>query len=155
MIKIGFNNDNNYRFEFDEKRLSKRISKAVFDLENLHANFSFDISLVSKERIRSINKKTRGINKITDVLSFPFIDGNGLTITDFDTKTIFLGDVVICYDKIISQAKLYNHSVKREYSFLLTHSLLHLLGYDHISKKQEKIMFDKQDTVLENLGIYR
>ena len=155
MIKIGFNNDNNYRFEFDEKRLSKRISKAVFDLENLHANFSFDISLVSKERIRSINKKTRGINKTTDVLSFPFIDDNGLTITDFDTKTIFLGDVVICYDKIISQAKLYNHSVKREYSFLLTHSLLHLLGYDHISKKQEKIMFDKQDIVLDNLGIYR
>ena len=129
MIKISFNYDKNYRFDFDEKRLAKKIAKTIFDMEKLYGSFSFDVSLVTKDKIRLINRRTREVNRTTDVLSFPFVG------SDYDTKTIFLGDIVICYDKIISQAKLYGHSVRREYSFLLTHSLFHLLGYDHMTKK--------------------
>ena len=170
MIKIDFNYDKNYRFDFDEKRLAKRIAKCIFETEKLKENFSFSVSLVSKNRIRLINKRTRNINKITDVLSFPYVERSGLAVhpkgtlslrsgahptVDYDTKTVFLGDIVICYDLIISQAKAYGHSVKREYSFLLTHSLLHLLGYDHIKKKDEKMMFEKQELILSNLNINR
>ena len=161
MIKISFNYDKNYRFDFDEKRLAKKIAKTVFDMEKLEGSFSFDVSLVTKDKIRAINKRARGINKITDVLSFPFVEDESVgastasPLFDYVSRTIFLGDIVICYDKIISQAKLYGHSVKREYSFLLTHSMLHLLGYDHMKKKEEKIMFDKQDKVLDTLKITR
>jgi probable rRNA maturation factor len=117
--------------------------------------------------IKKINKENRNINKITDVLSFPNIDFKkpsnfkryvkddvyDVSILDMTTKTIFLGDVVMCYDKILYQSKMYDHSIKREYSFLLVHSLLHLLGYDHMDIKDERKMFKKQDEILDSLNI--
>ena len=158
MIIISFNYDKNYRFGFNEKLLTKKIAKTVFDMEKLDNSLSFDVNLVTKSRIRAINRRTRGINKITDVLSFPFVigapeRGNKVSlgsnqILDYVTKTIFLGDIVICYERIISQANLYGHSVKREYNFLLTHSLFHLLGYDHMTEGEEKVMFRLQDEIL-------
>ena len=170
MIKIDFINDNKYKFDFDEKRLSQKIAKTIFEIEKCPYDFSFSISLVSNRKIRTINRNERGIDKSTDVLSFPNLDydkpasfkkyvkANGLvdiSVLDTENNTIFLGDVVISYDTLLKQAKLYNHSIKREYSFLLTHSLLHLLGYDHMTKKDENKMFKKQDMVLEQLKIYR
>ena len=177
MIKIDFINDNKYKFDFDEVRLSKKIAKTVFEMEKCPYDFSFSISLVSNRKIRTINRNERGIDKATDVLSFPNLEYNtpanfkkyvktkkggstknaliDISVLDADNKTIFLGDVVISYDTLIKQAKLYNHSVKREYSFLLTHSLLHLLGYDHMTKKDEIKMFKKQDMILDQLKIYR
>ena len=161
MIKIDFSFDKKYKFDFDEKKLAKKIAKCVFEMEKLKGSYSFDVSIVTKDKIKAINKKTRGINRITDVLSFPLVE-SGLTVLaptgqnfNFDINAMFLGDIVICYDKIISQAKLYNHSIKREYSFLITHSMLHLLGYDHMIKKDEKMMIEKQDKVLDNLKILR
>ena len=124
---------------------------------------------MSKYVIRRLNRENRGIDKVTDVLSFPSIDFNkpsdfskyvhngkiDISILNLNNNTIFLGDVIICYDKVLSQAKKYNHSIKREYAFLLTHSLLHLLGYDHMNEKDENIMFEKQERVLNNLKILR
>lgn len=166
---IDINYDRVYEFDFDEKKLLSRIAKAVFVSEGLPYDFSFNVNIVSKPRIRTINKKMRGIDKATDVLSFPNInfkkpskfsdfitnDDIDVSVIDLTNKTIFLGDIVLCYDVLIKQAKEYMHSIKREYAFLIVHSLLHLLGYDHIKPKDEKIMLKKQDAILDGLKIYK
>lgn len=168
-IIINFDVSDKYIFEFDYKSLAKKITKKLLELENLHYDFSYNLSIVDKLTIKKINKENRNINKITDVLSFPNIDFKkpssfkayikddvcDVSILDLTTKTIFLGDVVMCYDKILEQSKLYNHSIKREYSFLLVHSLLHLLGYDHMDIKDERKMFKKQDEILDSLNIIK
>lgn len=158
-----------HSFGFDESTLSKKIIREILLYENIKSDISVNISIVGKSKIRTLNKVNRGIDKVTDVLSFPNIEikrSSGFNqlikdklvfaeIYDFDSKSIFLGDVVICYEKTISQSKKYNHSVKREFSFLLTHSILHLLGYDHMKKSDEKIMFEIQDKILDKLKITR
>jgi probable rRNA maturation factor len=158
-----------HSFGFDELTLSKKIIREILSYEKIKSDISVNISIVGKSKIRTLNKVNRGIDKVTDVLSFPNIEfkrSGGFNqlikdksvfaeIYDFDSKSIFLGDVVICYDKTISQSKKYNHSVKREFSFLLTHSILHLLGYDHMKKSDEKIMFEIQDKILDKLKITR
>lgn len=158
-----------HSFGFDETALSKRILKEILLFEKINYSVSINISIVGKNRIRTLNRINRKIDKVTDVLSFPNLQANDVTsfkkklknksifaqIYDFDTNTILLGDVVICYDKTLSQSKKYNHSVKREFSFLLTHSILHLLGYDHMNKKDEKIMFEIHDKILNKLKILR
>lgn len=168
-IIISFDVSDKYIFEFDYKALSKKIAKKLFEIENIHYDISCNLSIVDKLKIKKVNKKYRNLNKITDVLSFPNVDLKkpsnfkeyiyddiyDVSILDLTTKTIFLGDIVMCYDKIISQSKLYNHSVKREFSFLLVHSLLHLLGYDHIKINDEKKMFKKQDIILDSLNIIK
>lgn len=169
MIKIDIDNNKIYKFEFNLDILTKRIAKEVFINEKLLYDFSFNVKIVDSKEIKKINYKERNINKITDVLSFPNINFSkpsnfkkyvnnkdiDVSIIDLDTKTIFLGDVIICYDMILKASKKYGHSIKREYSFLLTHSLFHLLGYDHMNEKDEKVMFSKQEKVLNNLKIYR
>ena len=168
-IIINFDVSDKYVFEFDYKSLAKKITKKLLELENLNYDFSYNLSIVDKLTIKKINKENRNINKITDVLSFQkkkkkkpssfkgYVkdDVYDVSILDLTTKTIFLGDVVMCYDKILDQSKLYNHSIKREYSFLLVHSLLHLLGYDHMDIKDERKMFKKQDEILDSLNIIK
>ena len=167
MIKISYNDINKYSFDFDIKILSKKLLKKILEIEKITYDISINLSIVNSSEIKKINKEYRGINSSTDVLSFPNIDfkkpssfskfiNNGVydvSIIDLNTKTIFLGDIVICYQKVLSQK--YNHSIKREFSFLFVHSVLHLLGYDHGNQKQEKIMFEKQELVLDSLKIYR
>ena len=158
-----------HSFGFDELSLSKKIIKEILLFEKIHESVSVNISIVGKNKIKTLNRVNRDIDKVTDVLSFPNIQfGKNVSfnkliknkslfaqIYDFDSKSIFLGDVVICYEKVFSQSKKYNHSIKREYSFLLTHSILHLLGYDHMNKKDEGVMFNIQDEVLNKLKILR
>lgn len=169
IILINYDVEDKYTFEFDYKKTSKQIAKKVFETECLSYDFSFNLSVVDKAMIKKINKEQRNINRITDVLSFPNIsfkkpsdfslyikDGvYDISILDMTTKTIFLGDVVMCYDKVLSQSIMYNHSIKREFSFLLVHSLLHLLGYDHMNIKDERKMCKKQDDILISLNILR
>lgn len=169
MIKINVFKDKDYDFGFNIDILAKRIAKEVFLVERIKYDTSFNLSIVKSLTIKKINKENRGIDKVTDVLSFPNIDFDkpsnlkqfvskdaiDVSIIDLNTKTIFLGDVMMCYDKVISQSKEYGHSIKREFAFLLVHSLLHLLGYDHIKKKDEKIMFEKQEKILKSLNIVR
>lgn len=168
MIKINYL-DNKYKYNFDIKRLAKRIANTVFNYEHIDLDISLCLSIVNTNSIKHINNGFRSINKPTDVLSFPNINFNkpcnfkqyiskksvDASIIDFYTKTIFLGDVVICNDIMKKQAKLYGHSIKREFSFLFTHSLLHLLGYDHTTLNDEKLMFKKQEDILQILNINR
>lgn len=108
----------------------------------------FDIIFISDEEMHKLNKKYRGIDKTTDVLSFALNDNNHI-----NPIINSLGDIFISIPKMKSQALEYNHSEKRELSFLTVHGILHLLGYDHMNESDEKIMFGLQKEILNDLGI--
>ena len=114
------------------------------------------LSFVTDEEIREINKNFRGIDKATDVLSFPQIDyDNDDEVMTNEKGEIVLGDIIISLDTAKRQAEEYGHSLNREICFLTVHSMLHLLGYDHMTEEDEKEMFDKQKAVLDMAGIKR
>lgn len=118
--------------------------------ENLN-NVIFNIIFIDNKKIKEINKEYRNIDKETDVISFALEDNEELS---FEFGRL-LGDIYISVDKVKSQAKEYGHSEKREMLFLAVHGLLHLLGYDHINKEDEEIMFKKQELILDEYGIKR
>ncbi len=129
--------------------LDKVIAKTL-ETENV-TGAVFSIIFVSLEEIHKLNKEYRGIDRPTDVISFALEDSD-----DFEVAGLrVLGDIYICIDRMQEQAKEYGHSQMRELSFLTCHGLLHLLGYDHMQPEEEKIMFGKQDRILEELEITR
>lgn len=129
------------------------ISHKVFEVpkikEMLKGNeqYFLDVSFVSENEIKKINKTYRHIDKTTDVISFAFWDEGFITP--------ILGEMFICYKKTVSQANEYGHDFRREICFLFVHGLLHILGYDHMNVEDEKIMFGLQETILDDLGIKR
>ena len=136
------------------EELVEKCARAALEEEQIEDDAEVSVTLVDNERIRELNNEFREIDRETDVLSFPLGDENGFE-TNPDTDAILLGDIVISLEKAQSQAEEYGHSFLREVSFLLTHSLFHLLGYDHMTPDEEKEMFEKQEKVLEKLGITR
>lgn len=153
--------------EQDKVELTDELKNTVEDvcnytLEFEECNFDAEISVTftDDENIRIINKEHRDIDSPTDVLSFPMLefdeDGNVIDDTcEYDGEEIILGDIVISLERAVKQAENYGHSLKREVAFLTAHSMLHLLGYDHMTEEEEKVMFGKQEEILENLGITR
>lgn len=112
-------------------------------------NVMFNVIIIDNDSIHKINKEYRGIDRPTDVITFALEDNKKI-----DTPEVrILGDIYISYDKVISQAKEYGHSIKRELCFLGVHGLLHLLGYDHMNKKDEEEMFSLQKELLDSYGI--
>lgn len=107
--------------------------------------------LVDNKKIREINKEYRGIDRETDVISFAFMDEDINPDTDYTNY----GEIYISLEKTLSQSLEYGHSFDRELCFLTVHGLLHLLGYDHMTKEDEKVMFSLQDKILNKLGIER
>ena len=135
--------------------LIRRCCHAVLELENFDGSAEVSVTFVNNEQIRELNKKHRNIDKATDVLSFP-LGENGVCDVNMDTGAKMLGDIVISMEKAVEQAELYNHPLQREIGFLTVHSMLHLLGYDHESSPlDERIMREKEESVLEKLGISR
>ena len=114
-------------------------------------NVMFNVIIISNEDIHKINKKYRNIDRPTDVISFALEDDKSMV----NTSVRILGDIYISYDKVKSQSLDYNHSIKREICFLAVHGLLHLLGYDHMKKDEEEIMFNLQKELLDAYGIKR
>jgi probable rRNA maturation factor len=114
-------------------------------------NVMFNVIIVDDQKIHEINKEYRGIDRPTDVISFALEDDKSFNRDDIR----ILGDIYISIDKVRSQSQEYGHSFKRELFFLATHGLLHLLGYDHMTKEDEKVMFSKQEEVLSRYGIER
>ena len=153
--------------EQDKEEITPEIEKTVKDvcervLESEECDFDAEISVTftDNEQIRVINNEQRGIDKATDVLSFPMLefDEDGTACADYDTDGdyVILGDIVISMERAREQSEEYGHSFIREVAFLTAHSMLHLLGYDHInSEKEERIMCEKQEAVLQSLGIAR
>ena len=144
---MNYSINNNYGYNKDFSYLDEVIQETL--IKEHCQNAVFSIIFVNEEEIKKINKMYRNIDKITDVISFALEDGESI-LSDLRV----LGDIYICIPKMINQAIEYNHSEKRELSFLTVHGLLHLLGYDHTkSIEEEKIMFKKQNDILENLNI--
>lgn len=114
------------------------------------------VSVVDGEEIQTINRQFRGIDRVTDVLSFPqlsFVEGE--IPEKNENGEIVLGDIILCLQRAKEQAAEYGHSLKREIAFLTAHSMLHLLGYDHMTPEEEKVMFQKQEEILQKAGIPR
>lgn len=111
----------------------------------------FNVIIVDSKKIRTLNKEYRNIDRVTDVISFALEDDDTFHLENYRV----LGDIYICLEQALKQAEDYGHSFKRELSFLAVHGLLHLLGYDHMSEEEEKIMFKKQEEVLSRYGIER
>ena len=123
-----------------------------------------DVRYVDENKIKEINAFTRGVDKVTDVLSFPLIDNpcnqpideeHYPFDVDFETGEILLGDIVICKDVAKKQAEEYGHSYERELAYLFTHAVFHLLGFDHIKEEDKAIMRKSEEAVLSKLGITR
>ncbi|MDU6063887.1 MAG: rRNA maturation RNase YbeY [Anaerococcus sp.] len=139
-----------------EKDLEKVI-KEVLKLENVDENkCEISISFVDEEKIRELNRDFRSIYRVTDVLSFPIEDFfNEDRKTLLEKPYLMLGDVVICLDVARRQAEELGHSFEREIMYLTCHSILHLLGYDHMEDNDKKIMRAKEKEVMKNLGVFK
>lgn len=111
----------------------------------------FNIIFVSNEKIHELNLNYRGVDRVTDVISFALEDGEDIK----DVGIRVLGDIYIAIDVAYEQAVMYGHSRIREVCFLATHGILHLLGYDHMEEDEEKIMFGLQEELLNEYGIKR
>ena len=149
-MDILYENETSYEVDFD---LIKKTAKAVLEYEHFSDNTEISVTIVSLDDIHQINLEHRGINRPTDVLSFPLIDFTRDKLPE--NEKIYLGDIVLCYDKVLSQAEEYGHSVERELAFLTAHSMLHLMGYDHMVPEEEKVMFAKQEEILAGMGLTR
>lgn len=145
--------ENNTNEEINYKLIEKVISEAL-RYEGVNDNTEVSVTIVDNEEIRKINNKFRNIDRATDVLSFPLIDFDNESLPD-DGSKICLGDIIISIERAKEQAKEYGHSIDREIGFLTAHSMLHLLGYDHMVPEEEKEMFAKQEEILNNLGLRR
>lgn len=141
---------NEYDKEIENIEILRKFIEFSCNKLNLK-NVMFNVIITNDKSIHEINKKYRGIDRPTDVISFALEDNKQINIPEIRV----LGDIYISYDKVKSQALEYNHSEKRELCFLAIHGLLHLLGYDHMVKEDEEKMFKLQKEILEDYGIKR
>ncbi|MGN0149873.1 MAG: rRNA maturation RNase YbeY [Clostridia bacterium] len=162
MVELIVENEQNKEEVTQEtEALLKSVCEAVMRMEECDFDAEISITFVDNEAIRHINAEHRGIDKATDVLSFPMLefDENGIAdAADFesDGDFIMLGDIVISLERAREQSVEFGHSFKREIAFLTAHSMLHLLGYDHVDDPVgEEIMCQKQEEVLNGLQITR
>ncbi len=153
-------------FSFHYRELAQRIVQTVLDAEGFPWEAEVSVLLTGDPEIHAINKETRGIDAATDVLSFPMIpyenpaDFSALEdaweiYADPDTGEVPIGDIVLSIDKVHEQAACYGHSERREYAFLLVHSMLHLMGFDHINPAERLEMEAEQRRILDVLHITR
>lgn len=150
----------------DYTDIAQQVIAAALNYEKFPYEAEVNLVLTDDEAIREINLLQRDIDKSTDVLSFPMLDypqaGDYSEVERLadencnpDTGEIVLGDIVISLEHVIAQAKEYGHSELREYAFLITHSMLHLFGYDHMTPEDAAIMENKQNAILNGLHISR
>ena len=150
-IYIDFSDEQDkVKLDFSAEKLIEDCAKE----EKIENDAEVSVTFVDNGQIHELNKIHRNIDRETDVLSFPMGDENGFEMNR-GNNAILLGDIVVSLEKAVMQSEEYGHSLKREVAFLITHSLFHLLGYDHETPEEEKEMFDKQEKVLEKLGITR
>lgn len=154
MAKIEITNNTDIPLSNYLKELIKNIVKISLEKENINPCAIVDITVITNEEIKRLNKSYRNFNKITDVLSFPMVNfERGENIPE--KGQYVLGDIVFSINMAYEQAKEYNHSIEREIGFFIAHSMLHLLGYDHESEDNENIMISKQHDILMAAGLPR
>ena len=155
------NNQNKIEITDEITETAKRACEETLSYEDCDFDAQISLTFVDNEEIRRLNKEFRQKDAATDVLSFPMLefDADGDVIDaelDTDDGFLLLGDIVIDAERARAQAEEYGHSMRRELAFLTVHSTLHLLGYDHVDDPEgERIMFAKQDKILDKMGITR
>ncbi len=151
---------------FDYVKTATEVLEGFLDATQCPYESEVSILLTGEEEIREINRSQRGVDSVTDVLSFPLheystpagydeLDDDSFDDFDPESGELLLGDIVLCLPKMREQASSFGHSTKREYAFLIAHSLLHLAGYDHMLPEDEERMTDMQNAILNDLGITR
>ena len=153
-----------FRFECEQTDLNGRaLSSALANEAESNAPLTVELVFVGSEQIRKLNAQSRGVDAVTDVLSFPSLsDHKGQTIDaaryPYDTDedgSLFLGSVVICPQRAAEQAEEYGHSLQRELYYLAVHGVCHLLGYDHMTDEDKKEMREKEEKKKKKLGVAR
>jgi probable rRNA maturation factor len=153
-------------WDFNVEEQLRVVAEETLDYEKCPFEVSLNLLITDNDEIRKVNKEQRSIDSATDVLSFPMIDfkkpsdfADNSIITqdcfDPDSGELVLGDIVLSADKVEEQAIAFGHTILREFSFLIAHSMLHLLGYDHLSSEEEVVMESKQKDILSALHIER
>lgn len=154
------------KFTFNYTELAQRVVDFCLDYVAFPYETEVNLTLTDDKGIHEINKEFRQIDRPTDVLSFPmlsyitpgdfsFLDEEDSDDFNPDTGEALLGDIIISVDKVFEQAERFGHSVEREYAFLITHSMLHLFGYDHMEEEEAKVMEEKQKDILRQMNILR
>ena len=151
---------------FDVEETARSVVEAAPELEECPYEAEVNLLLTTDEEIHKMNLEFRQIDRATDVLSFPMLeyetpgDFSGIDeeteeLFDPESGELILGDIVISKDKVLAQAEQYGHSPKREYAFLIAHSMLHLFGYDHMEEEERRVMEERQRRIMEKVRIPR
>lgn len=159
-------NETDVTFDFDIQEIVEAVAMEILDTEECPYESQVNVLLTDNEGIHAFNKEYRQIDRETDVLSFPNLDyvkpgdfeideDMEADYFDPDTGELILGDIIISVEKVAEQALNYGHSQKREFAFLVAHSMLHLCGYDHMEPEEAGVMESKQEAALTKLGITR
>ena len=159
-------NETDTEFAFPAEAVVGQVMEEILSSESCPYDAQVNVLLTDNEGIRTYNRTYRGMDRPTDVLSCPNLDfdspadfsmleEHAADYFDMESGELLLGDIIISLDKVREQAEKYNHGLKREYAFLIAHSMLHLLGYDHMTEADAAAMEAKQSAVLDHLGIYR
>lgn len=164
-MRIYLENEGDLELDLNYQEVAQRVGDAVLDYEQCPYESEVELLLTMDEEIREMNREFRDIDRATDVLSFPMIAYESPadfafleedeSFFDPDTGELMLGNIVISKQKVVEQAEEYGHTVEREYAFLIAHSMLHLLGYDHMEEEERAVMEKKQREILDGLGITR
>lgn len=165
-MSLNIEKETEAAFEFDEEELAQKVVSFAISHEGFPYEAEVNLTLTDNDGIREINRMYREIDAPTDVLSFPMLSydapGDFSALEDDyednfnpDTGEILLGDIVISTDRVREQAKAYGHSERREYAFLIVHSMLHLFGYDHMTEEEAAQMEAKQRQILDAMQIFR
>lgn len=165
-MNLYMENETGQEFPFSAEETAREVCEAVLEEEGCPYEAQVNIVLTDNAGIREMNRECRKIDRETDVLSFPNVDfvKEGVFDIDEDSEAdyfdpesgeLVLGDIMISVDKVYAQAQEYGHSVRREFAFLVAHSMLHLCGYDHMEEDERARMERRQDEILTGLGITR
>lgn len=165
-MTIAIENETGTDFPFDYNSLANQVIMYTIERENFPYEAEINLTLVDDEAIREINREYREIDRATDVLSFPMLSyeeaGDFSRLEDEeadnfnpDTGEILLGDIIISVPRVYAQAEEFGHSLKREFAFLIVHSMLHLFGYDHLEPEEAAFMENKQREILNEMKILR
>ena len=164
-MTLNYEEEGEVKLPVDCEGLAKEVIEAALDYAECPYEAEVNLLLTTDEEIHQMNKEHRGIDRPTDVLSFPMVEYEEAGQFDFledqydcfhpETGELMLGDIVISKEKVLAQAEEYGHSPMREYAFLIAHSVLHLTGYDHMEDEERQVMEQKQREIMERLDILR
>ena len=151
---------------FNAEEIAGNVIEAALEYENCPYEAEISVLLTTDEEIRKLNRSARGLDRPTDVLSFPmleydrpgdfsWLESEPQDAFNPETGELMLGDIVISKDRVLAQAEEYGHSPVREYAFLIAHSMLHLFGYDHMEEEERRLMEERQRGIMEKGNILR